>query len=95
MYAVQIIFVLWVYAGVAEASIGDRSGDFRQCVTICEKETCRSSSGPREPWLRLLAWSCQENCRYECMHSVTAEDLRLGRPVRQFYGKVDRSSPVW
>eukprot|EP00731_Ephydatia_muelleri_P008012 Em0004g350a len=37
--------------------------------------------------LRLLLWSCKENCAYECMHEVTAQDLQSGRKIRQFYGK--------
>ena len=38
--------------------------------------------------LSLLRWSCEENCEYECMHRVTAQDVAHGRPVRQFHGKV-------
>lgn len=33
-------------------------------------------------------WTCEENCGYECMHSVTEMHVKAGIPVRQFYGKV-------
>lgn len=37
---------------------------------------------------RTPGWTCEENCGYECMHSVTEMHVKAGIPVRQFYGKV-------
>ena len=71
-----------------EASIGDRSIDFKRCVYRCEGERCRSDEELSDFSLRVLGWSCEENCRYDCMRSVTDDDVKFNRPVRQFYGKV-------
>ena len=89
-YALEVILVLVVCFCEIEASLGDRSLDFIRCVSACQYERCRSSSAEGELAVSLivLGWSCGENCRYDCMHNVTAEDVRLDRPIRQFYGKV-------
>ena len=88
VYAVVTVAAL--HSLTAEASVGDRSFDFKKCVSNCEYEKCRSSSEVvvNDTWLILLGWTCQENCRYECMRAVTAGDVQQGRPIRQFYGKV-------
>ena len=92
-YTFEVILVLvTVYLSELEASLGDRSVDFRRCVSACVYKRCRSSSAAAEGELALslkaLGWSCEENCRYDCMHDVTGEDVALDRPIRQFYGKV-------
>ncbi|KAJ2936080.1 hypothetical protein H1R20_g1015, partial [Candolleomyces eurysporus] len=37
--------------------------------------------------LYLTRWSCQDDCKYTCMHSITAKAISSGRPVQQYYGK--------
>lgn len=74
------------------ASLGDRSHDFSFCKETCVVSNCGAKSKAElEWWLKLTGWSCQDNCLYTCMHEVTAEDVRTGRPIRQFYGKVNLS----
>ena len=93
LFRMSFVLVVWVLSlklVAIEASIGDRSGDFRRCVSRCEGERCGSSSELADPWLRALGWSCPENCRYDCMRSVTDDDIKFSRPIRQFYGKVCR-----
>lgn len=85
-----VVCVLSLNLVAIEASIGDRSADFRRCVSRCEGERCGSSAELADPWLRVLGWSCTENCRYDCMRSVTDDDVKFNRPIRQFYGKVCR-----
>jgi hypothetical protein len=85
-----VVWVLSLKLVVIEASIGDRSADFRRCVSRCEGERCGSELA--DPWLTALGWSCTENCRYDCMRSVTDDDVKFNRPIRQFYGKVCRVS---
>ena len=74
-------------------SWGDRSYEFRSCVSDCDAVNCTGSGvEERLPWvLRLLRWSCGEECQYQCMWQVTSEDVRLNRPVKQFFGKVGNS----
>ena len=81
--AVALLVALLVLLPLASCSVGDRSHDFRSCVSLCVADDC-SLSLP----LRMLGWRCQDDCQYQCMHRVTAEDVRLGRRIRQFHGKV-------
>ena len=84
----QVAWVLSLCLVAIEASIGDRSVDFSRCVYRCEGDRCGSDSELTDPWLTALRWSCTENCRYDCMRSVTDDDVKFNRPIRQFYGKV-------
>ena len=88
MSFVLCVLVLSSYLLSIEASVGDRSIDFRRCVSRCEADRCRSSAELGDLSLTVLGWSCEENCRYDCMRSVTDDDVRFKRPIRQFYGKV-------
>jgi len=83
-----ILLVSLVLVPQASCSVGDRSYDFRSCVSFCVANNCSQELSFD---LRLLGWDCQEDCQYQCMHRVTAEDVRAGRRVRQFYGKVQCS----
>ena len=93
LFRMSLSLVVWVLSlklVAIEGSIGDRSVDFRRCVSRCDGERCGSGSVLADPWLRALGWSCIENCRYDCMRSVTDDDVKFSRPIRQFYGKVCR-----
>lgn len=83
-----VLLVSLVLVPQASCSVGDRSYDFRSCVSFCVANNCSQELSLD---LRLLGWDCQEDCQYQCMHRVTAEDVRAGRRVRQFYGKVQCS----
>ena len=83
-----VLLVFLVLVSQASCSVGDRSYDFRSCVSSCAAHNCSQELSLD---LRLLGWDCQEECRYQCMHRVTAEDVRAGRRVRQFFGKVQSS----
>lgn len=82
------LLVLALHLVAIEASIGDRSADFRRCASLCERDKCIAKAEVANFSLRLFGWSCQENCRYDCMRSVTKDDFKFNRPIRQFYGKV-------
>lgn len=71
---------------VSYSSSGDRSMEFRVCVIQCVAANCSYDDLPLS--LRILGWNCDSNCQYECMRNVTDQDVKLGRPIRQFYGKV-------
>ena len=97
LFRMSLSLVVWVLSlklVAIEASIGDRSVDFRRCVSRCDGERCDSGSVLADPWLRALGWSCTENCRYDCMRSVTDDDVKFSRPIRQFYGKVCRMDHI-
>ncbi|KAK0492090.1 Per1-like protein [Armillaria luteobubalina] len=70
------------------ASWGDRSKDFQYCLSRCETAECAAQeSVPLSLSLRLTRWTCSDNCKYRCMHEITARDIALGTKVKQYYGK--------
>lgn len=73
------------------ASIGDRSIDYKSCLSSCIQKNCSNNPARRDTlaWqLCLFLWTCEDDCRYSCMHQVTSEDVKARKPIRQFYGKV-------
>ncbi|KAI0391989.1 Per1-like protein [Xylariaceae sp. FL0594] len=77
--------------GTAEASLGDRLPEFKECVQVCERENCDPNNDPTPIplHLRLLLWSCAQECDYTCQHIITSRRLSSSppRPVTQFHGK--------
>ncbi|KAF7298467.1 Post-GPI attachment to proteins factor 3 [Mycena kentingensis (nom. inval.)] len=74
--------ILLALTGAAYASWGDRSSEFQNCLTRCSPSQC-SLSLP----LRITRWTCEDNCKYTCMHEITTRDKKLGDRVHQYYGK--------
>lgn len=95
----RFIFHLWLLVvgslSAVRASSGDRGHEFRHCVNECVANEC----GGGEEMLRLsipsalqlLGWTCEENCKYECMQQITQATLRKEPGslmyVHQYYGK--------
>ncbi|KAJ7063646.1 Per1-like protein [Mycena amicta] len=81
------IIVLFL-AGAVCASSGDRSHEFQNDLTRCRESRCNGSNavGLSLP-LRVTRWTCEDNCKYTCMHHITTRDKHLGDPVHQYYGK--------
>ena len=67
------------------ASSGDRAPDFSRCVTKCLDHSCATYEPPLS--LRLTRWSCTDDCRYRCMHTITDHAVEGGVPIQQYYGK--------
>ena len=61
------------------ASIGDRRPEFLYCVDDC-LPSCKNYNPPTI--LKLLLWTCPENCKYTCMQNITNQG-----DVFQYYGK--------
>lgn len=70
---------------LAQASQGDRSLEFRHCVSSCVSDVCgplreevmgREGDGTVAPLrlplvLRMTRWNCEDDCSYHCTHRVT------------------------
>ncbi|KAF9916662.1 hypothetical protein BX616_003159 [Lobosporangium transversale] len=85
-------------ASLAWASSGDRQPQYINCVDKCNKEICQRSdlTGLTSEQLqehdltlplRLLHWTCFDNCRYRCMQSITEMALQEKQTVHQYHGK--------
>ena len=83
-------FLILSCVGITFCSVGDRSNDFRSCTSRCHSLVCSDEGKVVELSLPLqfTGWTCLEDCQYKCMHEVTAQDVELKRPIRQFFGKV-------
>ena len=75
-----------LFAIEAYASSGDRADDYQYCLS---KETESRCSTPQDFPLamRLTRWSCEDNIKYTCMHSIVNKAIEKEEKVQQYYGK--------
>jgi hypothetical protein len=82
------ILLFFKFLASAWASAGDQADDFIQCVQLCKIQNCGTHSTYTMPFmLRLTHWTCSEDCNYNCMHQITAKNVRNSDPVNQYHGK--------
>lgn len=84
-FVLAVAVVLAVTAGVI-ASSGDSSALYQTCLFTCKSSVC-TLNPPMPLSLRLTGWSCEDNCKYKCMHDITAQAVARGASVEQYYGK--------
>ncbi|KAF8528160.1 Per1-like protein [Hysterangium stoloniferum] len=80
---------IFLFASIITASSGDRHSTFTDCVSQCESKKCLPPTGPitLPLALRVTRWTCRDECRYVCMHSITDQAISAHEPVHQYYGK--------
>lgn len=84
-----LLLLLVALASSSVASSGDRLQEYQSCLSFCYCPP--HDSLPLT--LRLTRWSCLDNCKYDCTHSVTdlllarAESQGTDRKIHQFHGK--------
>jgi hypothetical protein len=81
----RVAVILGSLICVALASSGDKSQEFQDCVSTCETYSCPDVVLPVS--LRMTAWICTDDCKYNCMHLITDRDASIGVPMQQYYGK--------
>lgn len=82
----MLIFNLLFFIIVSiKASSGDKQSIFNICVKRCAQTCYRSPPLPLT--LRLTRWTCEDDCKYVCMHTITDQALANSEPVHQYYGK--------
>ncbi|KAG8990037.1 hypothetical protein FRB90_001959 [Tulasnella sp. 427] len=76
------------------ASEGDHSEVFHECLDSCAVFVCDHEREHNMPYtLRVMQWSCVDNCKYECMMMDVDRDLEAvssgsdGVHIKQYYGK--------
>uniref|UniRef100_G1PRA1 Post-GPI attachment to proteins factor 3 n=1 Tax=Myotis lucifugus TaxID=59463 RepID=G1PRA1_MYOLU len=79
-------------ATLAGGSQGDREPVYRDCVLRCEERNCSGDAlkhfRSRQPiYMSLAGWTCQDDCKYECMWVTVGLYLQEGHKVPQFHGK--------
>ncbi|VDN18707.1 unnamed protein product [Dibothriocephalus latus] len=80
------------------ASIGDQSYVYKECISACVSAECNvsvpnasTSSLYTPPVLalheRAVVWNCEDECKYNCIWWAVEAFQQDGLPVPQFYGK--------
>lgn len=71
------------------SSSGDKSPEFIACVDQCDQERCLAQTRPitLPLVLRLTQWTCTDDCKYRCMHSITDRAILAHEKIHQYYGK--------
>ncbi|XP_059990164.1 post-GPI attachment to proteins factor 3 isoform X5 [Lagenorhynchus albirostris] len=87
-------------AALASGSQGDREPVYRDCVLRCEERNCSGGAlkhfRSRQPiYMSLAGWTCQDDCKYECMWVTVGLYLQEGHKVPQFHGKVSLNAWFW
>lgn len=93
-HIVLCYFIILFAAFPIEASVGDQSNYFQNCInnlytTVCDNITrVMEMKHTQSLSLRLTMWSCQDECKYQCMWAAVKYFLTHFKQVPQFYGKV-------
>ena len=85
IFAVQTFFI-----GNTVGSTGDRSQFYNLCLEKCCTDNCENDENFKvQPLLslRLLLWSCKEDCSYTCTWKTVDYFTSHGLKVPQFHGK--------
>ncbi|KAF8472100.1 Per1-like protein [Kalaharituber pfeilii] len=69
------------------ASRGDRLVEFKECVKFCIDQNCEYDPTPLPFHLRLLLWTCPQECDYSCQRTITSERIARQQSIEQFHGK--------
>jgi hypothetical protein len=81
----NIRILLAILTSIVLASTGDIQPDFRNCVKSCN-EHCQDWIPPSIAMV-FTAWTCDADCKYECMHHATDSAIVYNQKIHQYYGK--------
>lgn len=90
MRLLSSLFLITFSSSLVAASSGDRDHQFQRCVNQCEtRNQCIAGEVPHDFPLamRLTRWTCLDDCKYTCMHTMTDFAVESGVPIKQYYGK--------
>ncbi|KAI8834854.1 Per1-like-domain-containing protein [Chytridium lagenaria] len=92
-----IVFALMVsWSHTAVASSGDRQSLYINCVSKCQSAEChRETPKPLPLILRMTFWDCPQDCKYRCMHQVTAINFHGKWPFVRILGMQEPASVLF
>lgn len=93
-FLMKFIFLILLQLITVIASPGDKLNRFKRCVRECNYVNCQPQPFNSD-WnflrfdqtLKLLFWSCDQDCDYQCQQIITTERKLKHKPVVQFHGK--------
>ncbi|XP_012247470.1 post-GPI attachment to proteins factor 3 isoform X2 [Bombus impatiens] len=92
-----LAFQMFLVKGI-DGSIGDRSQFYNLCLEKCHNDNCDNDHRFKvlpSLSLRLLFWSCKEDCSYNCTWKTVDHFTSHGLKVPQFHGKVCMHGWFW
>lgn len=85
--AIVLLLCAIFFASPVLASFGDRLPEFQTCLARCVETECNSNRQTLPLYMRLLFWTCPQNCDYVCQRLVTASRIHQDLSIEQFHGK--------
>ncbi|XP_065569687.1 post-GPI attachment to proteins factor 3-like isoform X2 [Artemia franciscana] len=99
--SINVIYKLIFLVGIliflptnTEASAGDRTQAFQDCLYFCRRNNCTADTDGvthydrvQPFYLKVLQWDCEEECKYFCMWYTLDRFAKGSYWVPQFYGK--------
>jgi len=84
-----LVLGIFLFIENVSCSTGDRSVTFYNCLQKCLSVNCTDSSKIVDApiYLKLLQWTCPDECKYTCMWPTVDWFVNAGIGVQQFYGK--------
>lgn len=89
----RYLFIICITLKFSFASVGDRSPFYQKCIERCRIVNCTDDGQNyvgfnKQPiYLKILAWSCLDDCKYNCMWDTVDEFQQRGWKTPQFHGK--------
>ncbi|KAH3680242.1 hypothetical protein WICMUC_000423 [Wickerhamomyces mucosus] len=99
MFLSKRLLLTSILLGIVIGSEGDQLPEFERCLELCTNQVCSkdslisSSSSSSLNFekvphlLKLLNWSCQDNCDYQCQQIITQLRTQNNEEIFQFHGK--------
>lgn len=83
IYRPGYMFWSWLIillAAGTKASAGDRDYEFQKCISQAKCYECEDL----RIWLKLTFWTCLDNCKYNCMMSISNDRQTQGLSILQY-----------
>lgn len=85
---ISMSIALLAAATVTFASSGDRAQQYQDCISSCQTQRCMDQSWSIPSLaLRITRWTCLDDCKYICMHTITDAAVYAGSRIHQYHGK--------
>lgn len=86
MKLVNFLLIGYVFV-LVNASYGDVDPNFVECLDKCKTDICENDPPTLPLTLQMTFWSCEADCKYNCMFEIVREREESGEPITQYYGK--------
>ncbi|ORX61147.1 hypothetical protein BCR36DRAFT_7506 [Piromyces finnis] len=86
-YSFIVLLLISIFISSVKSSIGDNDKRFNECLDYCKVNICEKKPPKLSLPLRLTFWSCEAECKYQCMFKNVWEREANNEPVVQYYGK--------